>query len=176
MAKRNPTVVGLDIGTYKVGVIVAEVGDDGVEITGIGTASSSGLKKGTVVNIEATVEAIRKAVDEAELMAATEMRSVVAGAEGSHIKGINTECKLVAICADAVGVAGEKLKLCEPLVSWLLASVSVRTVPAPLLKVSVTEPASAGSGSAKSTAIGPGVTVKPTGAVSVGVCVVVSPM
>jgi cell division protein FtsA len=57
-------------------VIVAEVGDDGVEITGIGTASSSGLKKGTVVNIEATVEAIRKAVDEAELMAATEIRSV----------------------------------------------------------------------------------------------------
>jgi cell division protein FtsA len=90
MAKRNPTVVGLDIGTYKVGVIVAEVGDDGVEITGIGTASSSGLKKGTVVNIEATVEAIRKAVDEAELMAATEIRSVVAGSAGSHIKGFNS--------------------------------------------------------------------------------------
>ncbi len=90
MAKRNPVVVGLDIGTYKVGVIVAEVGDDGVEITGIGTAASSGLKKGTVVNIEATVEAIRKAVDEAELMAATEIRSVVAGSAGSHIKGFNS--------------------------------------------------------------------------------------
>ena len=90
MAKRNPTVVGLDIGTYKVGVIVAEVGDDGVEITGIGTASSNGLKKGTVVNIEATVEAIRKAVDEAELMAATEIRSVIAGSAGSHIKGFNS--------------------------------------------------------------------------------------
>jgi cell division protein FtsA len=90
MAKRNPTVVGLDIGTYKVGVIVAEVGDDGVEITGIGTAASSGLRKGTVVNIEATVEAIRKAVDEAELMAATEIRSVVAGSAGSHIKGFNS--------------------------------------------------------------------------------------
>ncbi len=90
MAKRNPVVVGLDIGTYKVGVIVAEVGDDGVEITGIGTAASSGLKKGTVVNIEATVEAIRKAVDEAELMAATEIRSVIAGSAGSHIKGFNS--------------------------------------------------------------------------------------
>ena len=90
MAKRNPTVVGLDIGTYKVGVIVAEVGDDGVEITGIGTASSSGLRKGTVVNIEATVEAIRKAVDEAELMAATEIRSVIAGSAGSHIKVFNS--------------------------------------------------------------------------------------
>src|ERR1700741_62330 len=91
MAKRNPVVVGLDVGTYKVGVIVAEMtGDEGVEITGIGTAASSGLKKGTVVNIEATVEAIRKAVDEAELMAATEIRSVVAGSAGSHIKGFNS--------------------------------------------------------------------------------------
>jgi len=90
MGKRNPVVVGLHIGTYKVGGIVAEVGDDGVEITGIGTAASSGMKKGTVVNIEATVEAIRKAVDEAELMAATEIRTVVAGSAGSHIKGFNS--------------------------------------------------------------------------------------
>jgi cell division protein FtsA len=90
MAKRNPVVVGLDVGTYKIGVIVAEVTDDGVEITGIGTAASSGLKKGTVVNIEATVEAIRKAVDEAELMAGTEIRSVIAGSAGSHIKGFNS--------------------------------------------------------------------------------------
>jgi cell division protein FtsA len=91
MAKRNPVVVGLDVGTYKVGVIVAEMtGDEGVEITGIGTAASSGLKKGTVVNIESTVEAIRKAVDEAELMAGTEIRSVVAGSAGSHIKGFNS--------------------------------------------------------------------------------------
>jgi cell division protein FtsA len=90
MAKRNPVVVGLDIGTYKIGVIVAEVGDDGVEITGIGTAASGGLKKGTVVNIESTVEAIRKAVDEAELMAGAEIRSVIAGSAGSHIKGFNS--------------------------------------------------------------------------------------
>jgi len=90
MAKRNPVVVGLDIGTYKIGVIVAEVNDDGVEITGIGTAASSGLKKGTVVNIESTVEAIRKAVDEAELMAGCEIRNVVAGSAGSHIKGFNS--------------------------------------------------------------------------------------
>ena len=62
----------------------------GVEITGIGTAASSGLKKGIVVNIDATVEAIRKAVDEAELMAGCEIRSVVAGSAGSHIKGFNS--------------------------------------------------------------------------------------
>jgi cell division protein FtsA len=90
MTKRNPVVVGLDVGTYKIGVIVAEVGDDGVEITGIGTAASTGLRKGTVVNIDATVEAIRKAVDEAELMAGTEIRTVIAGSAGSHIKGFNS--------------------------------------------------------------------------------------
>ena len=90
MARRNPLVVGLDVGTFKVGVVVAEVGDHGIEITGIGTQASTGLKKGTVVNIDATVEAIRKAVEEAELMAGCEIRSVVAGSAGSHIKGFNS--------------------------------------------------------------------------------------
>lgn len=90
MGKRNPLVVGLDVGTYKVGVVVAEVQETGVEIVGIGTHASTGLKKGTVVNIDATVEAIRKAVDEAELMAGCEIRSVVAGSAGSHIKGFNS--------------------------------------------------------------------------------------
>jgi cell division protein FtsA len=90
MARRNPLVVGLDVGTWKVGVVVAEIGPDGVEITGIGNAPSTGLRKGTVVNIDATVEAIRKAVEEAELMAGCEIRSVVAGSAGSHIKGFNS--------------------------------------------------------------------------------------
>src|SRR5437667_1524040 len=90
MRKRNPLVVGLDVGTYKIGVIVAELTESGVEITGIGTAVSRGLKKGVVVNIEATVESIRRAVDEAELMAGCEIRSVIAGAAGSHLKGFNS--------------------------------------------------------------------------------------
>src|SRR5262245_13787603 len=90
MARRNPLVVGLDVGTFKVGVVVAEVGDHGIEITGIGTQASTAWKKGTVVNIDATVAAIRKAVDEAELMAGCEIRSVVAGSAGSHIKGFNS--------------------------------------------------------------------------------------
>src|SRR5262245_46178619 len=89
MARRNPLVVGLDGGTDKVGEGFAEVRSHGVEIVGIGTQASTGLKKGTVVNIEATVDAIRKAVDEAELMAGCEIRSVVAGSVGSHIKGFN---------------------------------------------------------------------------------------
>jgi cell division protein FtsA len=88
--RRNPLIVGLDVGTFKVGVIVAEMGADGVEITGIGTAASTGLRKGTVVNIDATVGAIRKAVDEAELMAGCEIGSVIAGSAGSHIKGFNS--------------------------------------------------------------------------------------
>jgi cell division protein FtsA len=90
MGKRNPLVVGLDVGTYKVGVVVAEITDGGVEITGIGTAASNGLRKGTVVNIDATVEDIRRAVEEAELMAGCEIRSVIAGSSGAHLKGVNS--------------------------------------------------------------------------------------
>jgi len=71
-------------------VIVAEVVEGGVEVVGIGTAASRGLRKGVVVNIEKTVEAIRRAVEEAELMAACEIRSVIAGSAGSHIKGFNS--------------------------------------------------------------------------------------
>jgi len=104
MAKRNPLVVGLDVGTYKIGVIVAEVSDGGVEITGIGTAASTGLRKGTVVNIDATVDAIRKAVDEAELMAGCEIRSVIAGSAGAQVKGFNSH-GVVAVKNREVGPA-----------------------------------------------------------------------
>src|SRR5262245_41868263 len=90
MPKKTSPVVGLDVGTYKIGVIVAECSEDGAEILGIGTAASHGLRKGVVVNIDATVDAIRKAVEEAELMAGCEIRNVVAGSAGSHIKGFNS--------------------------------------------------------------------------------------
>ena len=90
MAKKNPLLIGLDVGTFKIGVIVAEVADQGAEIVGIGTAQSRGLRKGVVNNMEKTVEAIRKAVEEAELMAGCEIRSVVAGSAGNHIKGFNS--------------------------------------------------------------------------------------
>src|SRR2546422_1248757 len=90
MAKKNPLLIGLDVGTFKIGVIVAEVTDQGAEIVGIGTAASRGLRKGVVNNMEKTVEAIRKAVEEAELMAGCEIRSVVAGSAGNHIKGFNS--------------------------------------------------------------------------------------
>ena len=90
MAKRSSLIVGLDIGTYKVSAVVAEVGETGVEIVGIGTAPSQGLRKGVVVNIDATVESIRKAVGEAELMAGCEIHSVFTGIAGSHIRGFNS--------------------------------------------------------------------------------------
>jgi cell division protein FtsA len=102
MAKYSPLLVGVDIGTYKIGVVVAEAGEQGAEIVGIGTAASKGLRKGVVVNIEATVEAIRRAVEEAELMAGCEIRSVVAGLAGSHIKGFNSH-GVVAVKTREVG-------------------------------------------------------------------------
>jgi len=90
MAKRDELVVGLDIGTTKICCIVGEVINEGVDIVGIGTHPSKGLRKGVVVNIESTVNSIRKAVEEAELMAGCEITSVFAGIAGGHIKGLNS--------------------------------------------------------------------------------------
>jgi cell division protein FtsA len=84
-------IVGLDIGTNKVVAIVGEVNADGdLEIIGIGSHGSRGLKKGVVVNIESTVQSIQRAVEEAELMAGCEIDSVYAGIAGSHIRSINS--------------------------------------------------------------------------------------
>jgi cell division protein FtsA len=84
-------VVGLDIGTSKVCAIVAEIGIDGaIEIIGIGSHPSRGLKKGVVVNIESTVQSIQRAVEEAELMAGCQIHSVYAGIAGSHIRSLNS--------------------------------------------------------------------------------------
>ena len=101
MAKRAPLIVGLDIGTYKISAVVAEIGENGVEIVGIGTAPSRGLRKGVVVNIDATVESIRKAVEEAELMAGCEIHTVYTGIGGAHIKGFNSH-GVVAVKATEV--------------------------------------------------------------------------
>ena len=84
-------IVGLDIGTNKVATIVAEVNEfQELEIIGIGTHASSGLKKGVVINIESTVESIRRAVEEAELMAGCAIESVYAGIAGSHVRSLNS--------------------------------------------------------------------------------------
>jgi len=89
--KPNNVLVGLDLGTTKVCAIVGEVKDDGkVDIIGIGINPSHGLKKGVVVNIDSTVESIKKAVHEAELMAGVEINAVYVGISGGHIKGMNS--------------------------------------------------------------------------------------
>ena len=90
MAKRDNIIVGLDIGTTKICAIVGEKTRDGVEIIGIGTHPSRGLRKGVVVNIESTVESIKKAVEEAELMAGCEINKVYCGIAGGHIKAFNS--------------------------------------------------------------------------------------
>lgn len=88
--KKGELVVGLDIGTTKVAAIVGEVTEDGIDIIGIGSHPSRGLRKGVVINIESTVESIKKAVSEAELMAGCDITSVFAGIAGGHIKGLNS--------------------------------------------------------------------------------------
>lgn len=84
-------IVGLDIGTSKVVAIVGEVtAEGGLEIIGLGSHKSTGLKKGVVVNIESTVQSIQRAVEEAELMAGCRIHSVFAGIAGSHIRSLNS--------------------------------------------------------------------------------------
>jgi cell division protein FtsA len=93
MVKRTDKniIVGLDIGTSKVVAIVGEVRQDNeIEIIGIGSHPSRGLKKGVVVNIESTVQSIQRAVEEAELMAGVEIDSVYAGIAGSHVSSLNS--------------------------------------------------------------------------------------
>jgi cell division protein FtsA len=84
-------IVALDIGTSKVAALVGEIGPEGeIEIIGIGTAPSRGLKRGVVVNIESTVQSIQRAVEEAELMANCQIESVYVGIAGSHIRSHNS--------------------------------------------------------------------------------------
>lgn len=90
-AAEKRMIVGLDIGTSKVVAVVGEVDADGImEIVGIGSHPSRGLKKGVVVNIESTVNAIQRAVEEAELMAGCQIHSVYVGIAGSHIRSMNS--------------------------------------------------------------------------------------
>jgi cell division protein FtsA len=89
--KKGELIVGLDIGTTKICAIVGEVSEDGsIDIIGIGSHPSKGLRKGVVINIDSTVQSIKKAIEEAELMAGCEISTVYAGIAGGHIKGFNS--------------------------------------------------------------------------------------
>ena len=83
-------IAGLDIGTTKVCAVVGEYYNDEINIIGVGSHPSTGLRKGSVINIESTVTSIKKAVEEAELMAGCEISSVYVGIAGNHIKGMNS--------------------------------------------------------------------------------------
>ncbi|MBK8453215.1 MAG: cell division protein FtsA [Thiofilum sp.] len=93
MSKKNDhnRIVALDIGTSKVVALVGEVNDNGrLEIIGIGSCPSRGMKKGVVVNIESTIQSIQRAIEEAELMAGVQIDSVYVGIAGSHVRSLNS--------------------------------------------------------------------------------------
>ena len=90
MAKKHSIIVGLDIGTSKICSAVGEMTEHGVEIIGIGSHGSLGMRKGVVINIDNTVASIKKAVEEAALMAGCEINTVFTGIAGSHIKAFNS--------------------------------------------------------------------------------------
>ncbi|MDR3176456.1 MAG: cell division protein FtsA [Desulfovibrio sp.] len=105
MAKANNLVIGLDIGTTKICAVVGEISETGADVVGVGACPSTGLRDGVVVNIDSTAKSIKRAVEEAELMAGCSIRSVYAGIAGSHIKGFNSD-GVVAIAVKG-GEAGQ---------------------------------------------------------------------
>ncbi|MBW2654671.1 MAG: cell division protein FtsA [Deltaproteobacteria bacterium] len=90
MQGNEKIIVGLDIGTTKIAAVVGEMLEDEISIIGVGSHPSTGLRKGSVVNIESTVDSIKKAIEEAELMAGCDISSVYVGIAGDHIKGFDS--------------------------------------------------------------------------------------
>src|SRR5438067_1031769 len=86
--KSSDIIVGLDIGTTKIAAVVGEIGPDGLDVIGVGTHPSRGLKKGVIVNIDSTVASIKQAILEAESMSGCEISQVYVGIAGGHIKGV----------------------------------------------------------------------------------------
>ena len=114
MARKDELVVGLDIGTTKVCAVVGELTSTGIDIVGIGSSPSHGLRKGVVVDVENTIQSIVQAIEEAETMAGCEIRNVYAGIAGGHIRGINSQGAVGVrngeICQDDIDRALESAK------------------------------------------------------------------
>ncbi len=90
MAKKDKYIIGLDIGTTKTITIIGEINEEGeLEVIGIGNSKSKGMRKGVIVNLDKTVDSIKKSVEEAELMAGVDVDKVYVGINGSHVKGFN---------------------------------------------------------------------------------------
>ncbi|MFZ0820384.1 MAG: cell division protein FtsA [Candidatus Acidiferrales bacterium] len=90
MAKKDRYLVGLDIGSTKTCALVGELDDDGLRFVALGAAESKGLRKGLIVNLDATVSSIRRAVEEAESASGVPVESAILGVAGSHVKGVNS--------------------------------------------------------------------------------------
>ena len=90
MAKQEKFLVGLDIGSTKTCALIAELTEDGAKFLGAGAAESKGLRKGVIVNLDATVSSIRRAVDEAEAAAGVPVEHAILGVAGAHVRGVNS--------------------------------------------------------------------------------------
>jgi cell division protein FtsA len=104
MQKENSLIVSLDIGTYKTSVVVAEPAPEGIEVLGVGTALSQGVRKGLVLNVEAAVPVIRKAIEEAEVGASCEIHNVCVGLTGGFIEGLTSQGVVVVKDHEVSGV------------------------------------------------------------------------
>lgn len=123
MPRLERYIVGLDLGTTKVCAVIAEVHEDGdLEIKGVGLAPCAGQKKGVVVNIETTVEAIKDAVEEAELMAGVSVDRAWTSATGNHIRGINSR--------GAINLEGRGREITEEDVTRVIEAASDLKLPA----------------------------------------------
>jgi len=109
VARKERYLVGLDVGTSKVTAVVGEIMDGGLDIIGIGMADSKGIKRGLVVNLEAAVDSIRRAIEEAELTAGIEIDSVYLALSGAHVKGFNSR-GVVAVAGKNREIAREDVK------------------------------------------------------------------
>ena len=110
MGKNQNYVVGLDIGTTKIACVVGELKESNtVHVVGLGESPSKGLRKGVVVNLEATVDAIRSALEQAELMAGVSVESAIVGVAGGHIRSFNSR-GVVAVSGKERTVAGDDLR------------------------------------------------------------------
>lgn len=122
MTRKGEIVTGLDIGTTKICVIVAELTENGIEIIGCGTSPSQGLKKGVVVNIDVTVESIRQAVEAAEEMAGVALDSAFVGIAGGHIKGINSR--------GVIAISGKNQEVTQADLDRVIEAAKAITLPA----------------------------------------------
>jgi cell division protein FtsA len=123
MAKNQQRyLVGLDIGTSKVAVAIGERKENGtLEVIGVGTAPSRGLRKGVVVNLDATVESVKHAVEEAELMAGISIERAYVGVAGGHVKGFN--------CRGVVAVSGRDREVTREDVARVLEAARAVSIP-----------------------------------------------